>query len=886
MDALLERANLFFARVPDRVRRYRLWVWLLLFVSSALVISGAGRFHIDMTMEAYFQRDDPAKLAYDRFRAEFGSDEVVFLSYRAQDGDVFSDASLKALQGLHRELRDYRLTLPVAQSSGLDHIREITSLINASFMHARDGVLLSTPLIGEQLPATEQEREALRRKTLSHPDYPGVYVSEDSGYAAIVIRTDIGATLSAVDALSSNESSASFDGDGAYEGPEDDFDDIDMVENWQPEQLAESLAPPQFEQADIEDFAALMHAIEPLMDKAQYREHLEFFPVGGAPIMTFFHDEVIRQLTLVFAGSVLLILLVLWLLFRSLSAVVWSLVIILLSFLWVLGLIGWSGAVMTMMINIIVFLVLAAGVADAVHILSGYLYFRREDEDHEQALRSVFKKSGLACFLTSLTTAIGLMALTLVPIVPVRNFGIFAAIGVLMAFVLTVFVLPLMLDLWSPVKKTATKQSSLKKPLSADDTGGTGVVSQLGLLQRGLRSVEHIGYSYPRTVVAVFAVIAIYLLIGVTKIYVDTNMIALMPEGTAERHSVDVIDEHMAGSNVMDILFDAGSPDAFQQPDMLRRVEALEQFILREYPERVGKISSLVNINKDSYKSLHDDDPAMYKIPARADVLAQSLFMFNSANPEDRAQFVSDDYSKTRMTIILKNAGSHVYVPMIEHIQTEIDRKFASAKTQYPQLKVQLTGAMSLMLRLVDYVSWSQIKSFAVALAVISALLLVVFGSKRIGLIALIPNLFPILLAFGVMGHFAIPLDTDTLLVAPIIIGIAVDDTIHFLNHYRVGVLQSGDIKASIRQTIREAGQAITFTSIILSVGFLVFLFCSHTALRNFGILSALAILFALVTDLLLLPALCWLFKADFGRREAPDHAHNKNTNDAAEGLI
>ena len=853
MKQFLQRANDFFENVPDWVRRYRIIVWLSFIVLTVLVVAGAQRFRIDMTMEAYFQKDDPTKLAYDLFRDEFGSDEVLFLTYRAKDGDVFSPQSLIALQALHKELTEYRLAMPSGQTSGLDRITDVTSLINASYMEGSAGELLSKPLIGDELPSTDVERERLRTKALNHPDFPGVYLSPDSQYGSIVIETDLGASR-----IDEHSAEQALDG-----GVQDDetldveaFDtDFDMDTQWRAGDEQAEIKAPAFEQVAIEDFARFMHAIEPIIAKPEYTEFFQFYPAGGAVLMTFFNDVMMQQMALILICSIALILAVLWLLFRSLSAVLWSMSIVIVSLLWVLGLIGWSGALMTMMINIVVFLVIAVGVADAVHILSGYLYFRRVGEEHQQALRSVFKKSGLACFLTSLTTAIGLAALTLVPIIPVRNFGIFAAIGVLVAFLMTVFLLPLMLDLWAPVKRQTTAAS---KP---------------SLIQRLLRSVETLGYSHPKKIIAVFGAITIYLVVGIFDIKVDSNMVALLPEDTLVRQSVDVVDQHMAGSSVMEIIFDAGQADAFNDPDILNRMEGLQMFIERQYPDMVGKTSSLVNISKDSFKAFNDDDPAMYTIPQEPNVLAQTLFMFNSANPEDRRQFVSDDYSKARMTITLKNAGSYVYIPMIDEIQQEVDSLFASAKPQYPALDIRLTGSMSLMIKLVDYISWSQIKSFGLALCVISALLLLVFGSKRIGLIALLPNLLPIILAFGLMGHLGIPLDTDTLLIAPIIIGIAVDDTIHFLTHYRASMHQTGHIPSAIRMAIREAGQAIAFTSLILSIGFLVFLFSEHLALRNFGVLSSMAIMFALITDLLLLPALCMLFKADFNQSR-------KNNND------
>lgn len=841
MEKFLEQANLFFEQVPDTARRYRFLIWLGFFAISAVIFTGIPKVHIDFTMEAYFNKNDPSKLAFDQFRAEFGSDEVLFLTYQARDGDIFSDQSLKALHALHTELSEYRLNLQPGTQSGLDHITDVTSLINASFMEAQEGVLLSRPFIGDRLPENDEAREQLRRKALNHTDFKGVYLSGDSRFGSIIIETDLTAQT---DQTTTETPTDDLDTEQGW----DDELIVDMDTTWSEYTPAEAGQLPKFRQADVEQYSLFIQAVEEIINKDEYTDHLEFHPTGVSVVTAFLNDVILKQVGLVVLGSLLMILAVLWILFRSFSAVIWSLCIIVISFLLTLGLLGWSGAIMTIMINIIMFLITAVGVADAIHILSGYLFFREAGQEHQIALRSVFKKSGLACFLTNLTTVTGLLSLALTPIVPIKNFGIFAAAGVFAAFLLTVFILPLMLDLWAPVGK--------KKKVEDHDKPHK--------LQRLLRHIEHLGYTYPKSIVTIFSIICIALLLGIPQIKVDSNIIEILPHDSSVRKNVAIVDSNMAGSAIMEILFDAGTADAFKDPRLLNRMDLLQQYIETNHGELAGKTMSLVNVAKDAYKALHDDDKEFYRIPQQQQVLSQTLFLFNNANPEDRRQLVSDDYSAARMTITLKSAGTYVYVPMIDDINRKIETLFQDVKPDYPKLTIQVTGAMALMTRIVDYISWSQIQSFGTALVVISLLLLVVFGSKRIGLIGVIPNLLPIISVFGLMGYLNMPLDTDTLIVAPIIIGIAVDDTIHFLSHYRAGVLQTGDIKEAIQQTVREAGQAIIFTSIILSLGFSMFLFSSELGLRNFGILSSLAIMMALISDLLLLPALCVLFKADF----------------------
>lgn len=843
MEKFLLKADLFFEQLPDILRRYRLFIWLIFFSICAITFAGIPKVNIDLTMEAYFKKNDPAKLAYDKFRAEFGSDDVLFLTYQARDGDIFSEQSLKALHALHAELSDYRLNLHPGTKSGLDHIIDVTSLINASFMEAREGVLLSRPFIGDNLPESKEAREQLRSKALNHPDFKGVYLSGDSRFGSIIIETDLTAQLDQTAAETSADELST------EQGAEDETI-VDMDSTWNEGMLAEEEVLPKFRQADVEQYSLFIKTIKEITQKPEYSNYLEFHPTGVSATTAFLNDVILPQMGIVITCLIFLMLILFWVLFRSFSAVIWSACVVSISFLFTLGLVGWSGATMTIMINIIVFLIIATGFAEVIHILSGYLFYRELGEEHKVALRSVFKKSGMACFLTSLTTAVGLLSLILTPIVPIKNFGIFAAIGILVAFLLTVIMLPLMLDIWAPVSKK-------KKIVNTDKPHK---------LQQLLQKIEHIGYTYPKSIVTIFSIISIVLLLGIPQIKVDSNIIEILPHDSSVRKDVGVVDNNMAGSIVMDILFDAGATDAFKDPRLLNRMDLLQQYIKSNHGELVGETASLVNVSKDAYKSLNDDNEDFYRIPQEQRVLSQTLFMFNNANPEDRRKLVSDDYSTARMTITLKSAGSYTYVPMIDDINDKIEMLFQDVKSDYPKLTIQVTGGMSLMAGILDYISWSQIESFGSALAVISLLLIVVFGSIRIGLIAVLPNLIPIICVFGAMGYLGMPLNTDTLLVVPIAIGIAVDDTIHYLSHYRACVIQTGNIKLAIKETVREVGQAVTFSTIVLALGFFIFIFSSQLSMRDFGILSSLAIIAGLISELLLLPALLVLFKADLKR--------------------
>jgi len=255
-------------------------------------------------------------------------------------------------------------------------------------------------------------------------------------------------------------------------------------------------------------------------------------------------------------------------------------------------------------------------------------------------------------------------------------------------------------------------------------------------------------------------------------------------------------------------------------------------------------------------------------------MLTQTLFMFNNANPEDRRKLVTDDYQKSHISVQLYNAGSYEYMQVFDRMRMDIDNSASLLKQSYPEMEVKITGGLALMMELSEYITLSQARSLGLAIVVISLLLIFIFGSFRAGLISIIPNLIPASLTFGLLGLLDIPLDSDTMIIAPVIIGIAVDDTIHFITHYRAEVLIDGDIARALRDTIKEVGQAITFTTLILGLGFSIMAFSSHVGMSNMGRFGTLAIFVALACDLFMLPAMILLFKPKFKKKSLLQTAH------------
>jgi predicted RND superfamily exporter protein len=194
-------------------------------------------------------------------------------------------------------------------------------------------------------------------------------------------------------------------------------------------------------------------------------------------------------------------------------------------------------------------------------------------------------------------------------------------------------------------------------------------------------------------------------------------------------------------------------------------------------------------------------------------------------------------------------------------MRADIDASVRELQRKYPEAKVSITGMLTLMMQGADYLTSNELQSFVASILLVCAVLLVLFGSFKAGTIALVPNLMPSILAYGSLGLLDLPLDITTMMIAPIIIGIAVDDTVHFVTHYRHEVIIDGDIRRALQAAICDCGQSVVFATLVLGLGFGVMAFASNGGVANLGIFGALAIFVGLLNDLFLLPAIILVFK-------------------------
>lgn len=848
ISALFEYLNQRFETLPKTSLHYR-WLIITVFLLSTafMLFNIATKFNMDMSLETMFKESDPARVTLDNFRHRFGSDDGLYIVYEAADGDVFSEKSIATIAKLHQELDDARVARG-DKVSELNRIDRIDSLYNVRLQKVEGDTLISQKLLATDFPKTQEEREAKRNIALKQDIFRLAYFSDDYRFGGIRIKTNFG-TIPKKD---KHKTETVAQDDLLSDDFAEDFGNTPSGDLVYDSSVAQTVI--KYETTQMDEYLSFMKDVRTITEKPEYK-HFKFHYSGNAAMMEFAAQTVIQGGGLI-AGMVLVFIFLLWFLFRSFSAVVWSISVIAFSTIWAVGFFSFIGVTMSNLVMLTVMLIMAVGVASCIHILSTYGIYRKEGREHAEALSKTYRQTGVPIILTSVTTMAGMGSLVVSDMPQLTTFGLLSAFGVFVAFFIVILVLPICLEYWRPY-------ANIKNNAKESDEKEVNRHWLKPLLDRIPSFVEKHSIG-----VAIFYLFALVIFgYGTLQVKVDTNMIESTRPGSMIRVAAETIDAYMMGGQTMEVVLDFGKANAIKDPEILKAIEGFQKHVLATYPKYMVKSFSIADYVKETNKAMNEDRDEFKVIPDDPRMTAQLLYMFNNSNSEDRRNLVSDDYSTTHITIQLKNAGSYEYTDIFKEIDKDINERFGAFSDKYENTKINSTGTLPLMMKLLDKMSWAQIRSFGLAIIIISLFLILSLNSFKGGLISMLPNILPSISTFGIMGLLGIPLNTDILIVAPLIIGIAVDDTIHFMSHYRDAWFRTGDMRESLKETIFEVGQAVTFTTIILACGFGVLIFSDFLGLANIGKFSSLAILIALSCDLILLPASIVLLKPDLGRK-------------------
>ncbi len=535
-----------------------------------------------------------------------------------------------------------------------------------------------------------------------------------------------------------------------------------------------------------------------------------------------------RDLALFVPLTYIVLAVFLWLALRNFRAVFIALVNILFCLVSTLALLHLVGGSLNPVTAILLPLMMALAVSDSIHLFVDFFARDHSSGDLPEIMLKTVKSLALPCFLTSLTTAIGFIALAVSVIPPIRSFGLAAAGGMILEFGFSMTIIPLGLYF-------LRNHSSLRRPARSGQGFMPAILEKLVFwVTRRYRAILWGA--------VLLTVIAFY---GSLRLTVATDLLSYFKKSSPVHQGACFIDERLGGVNTLEISCYAAEPDAILQPENLVVLDKIERF-LRAQPQ-VSQVTSINNFLKEMNRAFYDEAEARYELPQSKALAAQYLLLYDGSELEN---FVDSEYQRARLSARITAHDSRI----VEKLNREV-RNYIRTELAGSTLEIRVTGKTVLTNKLIKDIVDSQIQSLVLATGLIFIVFLIVFRSLRLGLLAMIPNLLPILCNFGLMGYAGIPLNSATAIISAVAIGIAVDDTIHFVCHYQSGLKGGLPVADAVRRTLVVKGMPIITTSIIMVAAYSLLLAASFVPTIQFGFLSALIMLFAVVADLMVLPA-------------------------------
>ena len=480
--------------------------------------------------------------------------------------------------------------------------------------------------------------------------------------------------------------------------------------------------------------------------------------------------------------------------------------------------------VMTYMVPTLLFII---GVSDSIHFLSRLNIYLDKDIDIKEALKLSMNDMGIALFLTSLTTAIGFLALLYSSIAIVQEFGVFIASGVFIAYVLTLTFIPSMIMI---LQNFLTSNENKKE------------ISRIKLLKGFSKLVKR----KPKQVIFVSILLTFIFLAGASKVTTGSSLLSDLHPKSSLYIDLKNVEHWFGGILPMEIIIE--KDDAIDLPMhnsmILGHIKDFQSQLNRIFPE-----SNWISIQRVLEEVLYEIDPDK-KFPPDQETLDQ----INMITQDQTQTLINFDENKIRISGMLPDLSS-------DELDEARDSIMSYAKKNFPDwLSVVITGTMPVALNTNDYLILDLFSGFGLAFIFISIIMGLLFLSFRVGLISMLPNLIPIVFAAGYLGYMGIPIRPPIAITFSICLGIAVDDSLHFLFRFWQEKKKNSDMEIAISNTIETTGLAMLTSTIVLVSGFMVITVSNFIPTSQFGIISAITLTVAFITDVTLLPALLYIF--------------------------
>jgi hypothetical protein len=602
------------------------------------------------------------------------------------------------------------------------------------------------------------------------------------------------------------------------------------------EEAKDKIAPPAMEIFNSDEFKSEKYRILPAgLSYTEYEEDKEVV------------SQCISRISVGFAVMVLFLIVFV----RSVKGVIVPALATVFALCTTLGYSAWMNIEGNMiMVIVTLLLAMALSVGYAIHFINSFkLHFRRTGDRRSSVVLGT-RDCGWALLFTVITTMAGMLSFLAGGIRPMRWVGGITAAAVLSVYIYTMILLPILCSYGrdtTPEPKYVSTAGSTKADLRIECFGA-------GILNRST------------VILVVGFVLLAAMMPGVLGIEVNMDYTDMMGKRTPYvKRLLEITNSKLGSQYSYEVLIEYAQEDAIKNPEILEKMDELTARIgtlsMTKVSNGKPRVSSVTKIIKEMNRTLNEDDIAFYAIPDDQDLVAQILFLYEISGGNDVFQYVSEDFSAAYLHVELSGYDAEQCVQNVDQVEEWVDELFPDAETAGVVGEVMQYAAMN------GKLVRGSLRSIGTSFIVIFILLMLAFGSVRTGAIAMIPNIAPVLLIGGVMGYARIPLDMVTALIMPMILGIAVDDTIHFTNHIKVHFEECGEYRKAILNSYREIGKTMAMTTVILCAMFFIFVFSTMTALCRIGYLSVIGLAGALVADYTLTPILILLTKP-FGKEK------------------
>jgi hypothetical protein len=568
--------------------------------------------------------------------------------------------------------------------------------------------------------------------------------------------------------------------------------------------------------------------------------------ISGMPyIRTLNSQNIVDEIGQFILAALLVTSFIFFLFFRSFRATFISLIVVCIGVMWTLGIIGLLNYEITVLTALIPPLIIVIGIPNCIFLINKYQHEVKLHGNKVKSLQRVITKIGNATLMTNVTTASGFATFILTESKLLKEFGIVASLSILAIFILCILIIPILYT-FLPYPKDRHLEHLNKRWIG-------GFVDWMERMVRQKRIAIYI-----TSVVLLAASI-----IGIYQIKISGSLIEDMPQDSDFVNDIRFFEDEFNGIMPLEIMIDTKRKKGVMKLSTLKRMDELEELII-EIPE-LSKPISVVGLVKYSKQAYYNGNPKYYQLPTSQENSFILSYAKNSTSNVDLLKnFVDSTGQYARITTFMKDIGTDKMERIEENLQTKIDKVFP--KDRYD---VTMTGKALVFQKGTKYLVKNLAISLSLAILLIALFMAYMFRSGRMIIVSLIPNLLPLLITAGLMGYLGVPIKPSTILVFSIAFGISVDDTIHFLAKYRQE-LQANHwkIKVSVYGALRETGVSMFYTSIVLFFGFSVFTISSFGGTVALGALVSATLLFAMLSNLLLLPSLLLSLERSIANKE------------------